>query len=41
MEALMCINELGINTLELRGLDGTLYGKGEDIRNRKRLIDKI
>lgn len=41
MKALLCINELGINTLELRGLDGTLYGEGDDIGDRKRLIDKI
>lgn len=41
MKALTCINDLGINVLELRGLDGTLYGEGEDISNRKRLVDKI
>jgi len=41
MKALFCINELGINTLELKGLDGTLYGKGDDIGDRKKLIDKI
>lgn len=41
MKALVRINELEIKVLELRGLDGTLYGKEDDFGDLKRLIDKI
>lgn len=44
MNAFVCVNESGVEVLELRGLDGVWYGNSRDIvsmEDRKQLVDKI